>query len=183
MRYKNTKISNIGGKLSYDTTYYPSIPIQDSDQLKYFPRGTRFDKIAFDYYGDTSLWWIITKANEVSNADDISVILAEADENIITLGFDIEIDENSIPNTGMFRVSINGNKSKINGIQLSAQRREAYLELKYPITNGDNIKLSYIDAKGNQKDNIIDAIKVSCRKITKQITGKKPITSIKLVRI
>ncbi len=35
----------------------------------------------------------------------------------------------------------------------------------------------------NQKDNIIDAIKVSCRKITKQITGKKPITSIKLVRI
>ena len=95
--------------------------------------------------------------NEVSNADDISVILAEADENIITLGFDIEIDENSIPNTGMFRVSINGNKSKINGIQLSAQRREAYLELKYPITNGDNIKLSYIDAKGNQKDNIIQS--------------------------
>ena len=69
MRYKNTKISNIGGKLSYDTTYYPNIPIQDSDQLKYFPRGTRFDKIAFDTYGDTSLWWIITKANEVSNAD------------------------------------------------------------------------------------------------------------------
>lgn len=90
MRYKNTKISNIGGKLSYDTTYYPSIPIQDSDQLKYFPRGTRFDKIAFDYYGDTSLWWIITKANEVTNADiqvdvqkqyriptDISNILSE----------------------------------------------------------------------------------------------------------
>ena len=35
----------------------------------------------------------------------------------------------------------------------------------------------------NQKDNIIDAIKISCRKITKQITGKKPITSIKLIRI
>ncbi len=35
----------------------------------------------------------------------------------------------------------------------------------------------------NQKDNIIDAIKISCRKITKEITGKKPLTSIKLVRI
>ncbi len=31
----------------------------------------------------------------------------------------------------------------------------------------------------NQKDNIIDAIKISCRKITKEITGKKPLTIIK----
>ncbi len=35
----------------------------------------------------------------------------------------------------------------------------------------------------NQKDNIIDALKISCRKITKEITGKKPLTSIKLIRI
>tara|TARA_B100001996_G_scaffold378925_1_gene363837 strand:- start:24 stop:1682 length:1659 start_codon:yes stop_codon:yes gene_type:complete len=35
----------------------------------------------------------------------------------------------------------------------------------------------------NQKDNIIDAIKISCRKITKEKTGKKPLTSIKLIRI
>ncbi len=35
----------------------------------------------------------------------------------------------------------------------------------------------------NQKDNIIDAIKISCRKITKDITGKKPLTNIKLIRI
>ena len=34
-----------------------------------------------------------------------------------------------------------------------------------------------------QKDSIIDAIKISCRKITKEITGKKPVTNIKLVRI
>mgnify|MGYP001453723311 CR=1 FL=1 len=34
-----------------------------------------------------------------------------------------------------------------------------------------------------QKDNIIDAIKISCRKITKEITGKKPLTNINLVRI
>ena len=35
----------------------------------------------------------------------------------------------------------------------------------------------------NQKDNIIDAVKISCRKITKEITGKKPFTNIKLIRI
>jgi len=35
----------------------------------------------------------------------------------------------------------------------------------------------------NQKDNIIDAFKISCRKITKEITGKKPLTSIKLIKI
>ncbi len=35
----------------------------------------------------------------------------------------------------------------------------------------------------NQKENIIDAIKISCRKITKEITGKKPLTNIKLIRI
>ena len=57
----------------------------------------------------------------------------------------------------MFRVSINGNKSKIQSIQLSAKKREAYLELKNPITNGDTINLTYIDAKGNQKDNIIQS--------------------------
>ena len=35
----------------------------------------------------------------------------------------------------------------------------------------------------NQRDNIVDAIKISCRKITKEITGKKPFTNIKLIRI
>ncbi len=35
----------------------------------------------------------------------------------------------------------------------------------------------------SQKDNIIEAIKISCRKITKEITGKKPVTNIKLIRI
>ncbi len=34
-----------------------------------------------------------------------------------------------------------------------------------------------------QKENIIEAIKISCRKITKEITGKKPFTSINLIRI
>ncbi len=35
----------------------------------------------------------------------------------------------------------------------------------------------------NQKENVIEALKISCRKITKEFTGKKPFTNIKLIRI
>ena len=70
MRYKDTRINkNKEGNRVYSTTFYPKIEIRDSDVFKYFPRGTRFDKIAYDFYGDASLWWIVTLANGVSNAD------------------------------------------------------------------------------------------------------------------
>ena len=38
---------------------------------------------------------------------------------------------------------------------------------------------------GNRKHehNMIDALKIACRKITKEKTGKKPFTNINLVRI
>jgi ribonuclease J len=34
-----------------------------------------------------------------------------------------------------------------------------------------------------QKDNLIDALKITCRKYSKEKTGKKPFTNINLVRI
>ncbi len=63
-----------------------------------------------------------------------------------------------------------------------------------PINNDDDYKYelenviektarSFSLNNQNQKDNIIEAVKISCRKITKEITGKKPFTSIKLIRI
>jgi len=70
MRYKNTPIKrNATGDRVYKTTYYPKIPIRDNDSFRYFPRGTRFDNIAYKYYGDSALWWVITLANGVTNAD------------------------------------------------------------------------------------------------------------------
>jgi|TARA_B100001094_G_scaffold255426_1_gene254401 hypothetical protein len=70
MRYKDTPIkTNSTGDRVYGTTFYPKISIKDSDRFEYFPRGTRFDKIAYDSYGDATLWWIITLANGVTNAD------------------------------------------------------------------------------------------------------------------
>ena len=34
-----------------------------------------------------------------------------------------------------------------------------------------------------QEENLLDALKITCRKYTKEKTGKKPITNINLVRI
>ena len=34
-----------------------------------------------------------------------------------------------------------------------------------------------------QEDNLIDALKITCRKFSKEKTGKKPLTNINLVRI
>ena len=35
----------------------------------------------------------------------------------------------------------------------------------------------------NQEHNLIDALKIACRKFTKEKTGKKPFTNINLVKI
>ena len=95
---------------------------------------------------DTFKGFVVT--NEAIDDNDISVTLAEVEESIITLGFDIELDSESIPNNGMFRVE---------DITLNSRKREAYLTLKKPVTNGDVVSLTYIDAKGNQKRNVIQS--------------------------
>ena len=104
---------------------------------------------------DTFKGFVVT--NEAIDDNDISVTLAEVEESIITLGFDIELDSESIPNNGMFRVKVNNNKSKVEDITLNSRKREAYLTLKKPVTNGDVVSLTYIDAKGNQKRNVIQS--------------------------
>jgi hypothetical protein len=65
-RYSNTniKIDRAGNRV-YTTTYYPTIPIENSDQFISAKQGTRIDNLAFQYYNDTSLWWIIAKANGI----------------------------------------------------------------------------------------------------------------------
>ena len=60
----NTKIDRAGHRV-YTTTLYPPIPIENSDQFISAKQGTRIDNLAFQYYGDNSLWWIIAKANGI----------------------------------------------------------------------------------------------------------------------
>lgn len=63
-RYDNiptTKSPN--GKRMYQTVRYPEIPRSFNDIYVYTTIGDRYDTLALQYYGDPSLWWIISNAN------------------------------------------------------------------------------------------------------------------------
>ena len=63
-RYSSTSLKrDKSGIISYQTTRYPAIPIQDSDIFIITKIGDRVDSLAYQYYGDSTLWWIIAKAN------------------------------------------------------------------------------------------------------------------------
>ena len=49
----------------YSTTYYPQIPIGNSDTFIFTKEGDRLDNLAYTHYGDNTLWWIIAKANGI----------------------------------------------------------------------------------------------------------------------
>ena len=86
-RYKNTSIkTDKRGRRVFKPTIYPKIPIQDSDVFLYPKFGDRLDSLAQKYYGDTSLWWFIAKANNLDGAH----IGLDADKQIripINIGF------------------------------------------------------------------------------------------------
>jgi uncharacterized repeat protein (TIGR02059 family) len=93
--------------------------------------------------------------NETIPYEGLSVILAEAFESTLTIGFDLEMDPESTPNNGMFRVKANGNSNKVTDVELFPNKREAVLTLAQPIAAGDVVTLNYIDARGDQSRNVI----------------------------
>lgn len=65
-RYSNTKtINRYDGKRVYLTTSYPVIIPSDSDILVVSNEGDYLDTLAYKYYGDPSLWWIIALSNNI----------------------------------------------------------------------------------------------------------------------
>ena len=72
-RYATTrqKIDKSGIRV-YSTTYYPEIRISDGDSFMYPIEGERLDNLANKYYGDTTLWWIIAKANGLKGKPALS---------------------------------------------------------------------------------------------------------------
>jgi hypothetical protein len=62
-RYQSIPKIVIDKKPIYRTTKYPEIPLSDQDIYVYTVQGDRFDTLAQQYYGDQSLWWIISIAN------------------------------------------------------------------------------------------------------------------------
>jgi hypothetical protein len=62
-RYQSIPTIIIDKKPVYQTTKYPEVPLSDQDIYVYTVQGDRFDTLAQQYYGDQSLWWVISIAN------------------------------------------------------------------------------------------------------------------------
>ena len=70
MRYDTAKVKkDKNGTRYYKPTVVPNVPIKDSDIFVYPVYGDRFETIAQRYYNDSTLWWIIAKANELSRGE------------------------------------------------------------------------------------------------------------------
>lgn len=68
-RYQNNKVKKLNdGREVYESKIYPKIPKSDSDIYAVTQGGDRLDTLANDFYGDSSLWWIIATANNIHDA-------------------------------------------------------------------------------------------------------------------
>ena len=72
-RYRNIPITKSpSGKQMYKTVRYPEIPRSFSDLYVYTTIGDRYDTLASQYYGDSTLWWIISSANGTLNQNSLT---------------------------------------------------------------------------------------------------------------
>ena len=64
-RYKDTKILKdfITKKKVLESTDYPVIQSKDSDIIHYVSYDDTYHKLAYKYYSDQTLWWVIARAN------------------------------------------------------------------------------------------------------------------------
>ena len=67
-RYQNIQQTkfNDTGSVYYLNNIYPDIPFSDTDSYVIATMGDRLDLLAFDFYGDSSLYWVIASANSIS---------------------------------------------------------------------------------------------------------------------
>jgi hypothetical protein len=66
LRYENiSQDVRYDGKRVYLTTYYPEILPQDDDTIIVTNEADYLDHLAFTFYNDPSLWWIIALANNI----------------------------------------------------------------------------------------------------------------------
>ena len=55
-------------KLRYVNVIYPQIPLGPQDIYVYTTQGDRYDSLALTFYKDSSLWWIINRANPTQDS-------------------------------------------------------------------------------------------------------------------
>jgi nucleoid-associated protein YgaU len=64
IRYNNSSILTTSDyRPYYKGKFYPNIPLSESDVYVITTVGDRLDSLAFSYYNDATLWWIIAMAN------------------------------------------------------------------------------------------------------------------------
>lgn len=68
-RYENNQTKKtVDGRTVYRSKIYPNIPLRDDDIYVATETGDRLDTLAFQFYSDSTLWWIIAAANNIHNA-------------------------------------------------------------------------------------------------------------------
>ena len=77
-RYSKIKLTKYDGKRAYKTSRYPEIPLDENDTYVISQAGDRFDLLANQYYSDSTLWWVISIANE--NFQQNSMIVPEGQQ-------------------------------------------------------------------------------------------------------
>jgi hypothetical protein len=64
-RYQNIPITKtVTGKRYYSNSKYPTVPLSINDIYVITSDGDRLDKLANQYYRDSSLWWVISISND-----------------------------------------------------------------------------------------------------------------------
>ena len=64
MRYDSKTILKLQqGKQYYRGKFYPNLPLSANDSYVVTTIGDRLDYLAYNYYRDSELWWIIAVAN------------------------------------------------------------------------------------------------------------------------
>ena len=64
MRYENPTIKTTKtGRQYFKQKFYPNIPLSETDDYVITTIGDRLDSLAYSYYRDPTLWWIISVAN------------------------------------------------------------------------------------------------------------------------
>lgn len=64
-RYEDTAILKTAytNRPYYKGKFYPNIPLSESDVYVITTVGDRLDNLAYSYYNDPTLWWVIATAN------------------------------------------------------------------------------------------------------------------------
>ena len=98
-RYENIQTqTTLSGKVGYLPAIYPSVALSNEDYYIIAREEDRMDLVAEDFFGDSTLWWVIAMANDLPG-----------DTMYPPLGFQLRIPSNASRAINEFN-SLNSNR-------------------------------------------------------------------------